>query len=431
MATTNNVVEEVTAWLQENWDPELTVGEWWNRLGMSGWAAPSYPEDSYGKGLSREDSVKVQQAIAEFGALGAPGGLGLLLAGPTIATHGTREQKDRYLPDIVTGKASWCQLFSEPGAGSDLAGLGTKALKDGEEWIINGQKVWTSGGKVADMGMLIARTDVNVPKHQGISYFAFNMHQDGVDIRPLREMTGQALFNEVFLTECTVADDALIGGLNNGWAVANSTLMFERAGLGAGGGNESGGAAQPGTIVGDLDRRAGDFVSTGGRRRAGGPGGVGGLTALLMEQAKSTGQTADPGVRQNLAQLYIMNEIARMNNARSKGLKAKGQDIPGLGNIAKLSMSRILRLARDTGFSLLGPAGTVYAYKADEREKGEDFGGPFAASIISLGLFAQGPQIYGGTDQIQQNIIGERVLGLPKEANNDKVTPFSELPKNG
>jgi alkylation response protein AidB-like acyl-CoA dehydrogenase len=226
MATTNNVVEEVNAWLEENWDPELTVGEWWNRLGMSGWAAPSYPEDSYGKGLSREDSVKVQQAIAEFGALGAPGGLGLLLAGPTIATHGTRAQKDRYLPDIVTGKASWCQLFSEPGAGSDLAGLGTKALKDGEEWIINGQKVWTSGGKVADMGMLIARTDVNVPKHQGISYFAFNMHQDGVDIRPLREMTGQALFNEVFLTECTVADEALIGGLNNGWAVANSTLML-------------------------------------------------------------------------------------------------------------------------------------------------------------------------------------------------------------
>ncbi len=431
MATTSDLVQELTTWLTENWDPELTVGEWWEKLGMSGWAAPSYPTDSYGKGLSREDSVKVQQTIAGFGALGAPGGLGLLLAGPTIATHGTREQKDLYLPAIVTGKAAWCQLFSEPGAGSDLAGLGTKAIKDGEEWVVNGQKVWTSGGKLADMGMLIARTDVNVPKHQGISYFAFDMHQDGVDIRPLREMTGQALFNEVFLTETTVPDAALVGGLNNGWAVANTTLAFERAGLGAGGGNESGGAAQPGTIAGDLDRRVGDFVSSGGRRRAGGPGGVGGLTSLLIEQAKQSGQSSDAGVRQNLAQLYIMNEIARFNNARSKGMKSKGQDIPGLGNIAKLTMSRILRLARDTGFSLLGPAGTVFAYKSDEREAGEEFGGPFASSIISLGLFAQGPQIYGGTDEIQHNIIGERVLGLSKEPNNDKVTPFSELPKNG
>lgn len=431
MATSNELINELTSWLEENWNPELTVGEWWDRLGRAGWAAPSYPEDAYGKGLSREDSVRVQQTIAEFGALGAPGGLGLLLAGPTIATHGTREQKDRYLPDIVTGKAAWCQLFSEPGAGSDLAGLGTKAMKDGEEWIVNGQKVWTSGGKVADMGMLIARTDVDVPKHQGISYFAFDMHQDGVDIRPLREMTGQALFNEVFLTECTVPDAALIGGLNNGWAVANTTLMFERAGLGAGGGSEAGGAAQPGTIAGDLTKRAGDFV-VNRKGRAGGPSGVGGLTKLLMEQAKLTGQSTEPSVRQNLAQLYIMNEIARFNNARSKGLKARGQDIPGLGNIAKLSMSRILRLARDTGFSLLGPAGTIYAYKADERDVASEAGqSPFAASIISLGLFAQGPQIYGGTDEIQHNILGERVLGLPKEPNNDKTTTFANLPKNG
>ncbi len=431
VTTTTDVVAELTAWLEENWDPELTVGQWWERLGMAGWSAPSLPIDAYGKGLSREDSVRVQQTIASFGALGAPGGLGLLLAAPTIAVHGTQEQKDRYLPDIVTGKAAWCQLFSEPGAGSDLAGLGTKGLKDGEEWIVNGQKVWTSGGKVADMGMLLVRSDVDVPKHQGISYFAFNMHQPGVEIRPLREMTGQALFNEVFLTDVRVADDALIGGLNNGWAVANTTLAFERAGLGAGGGSESAGAATPGTIAGDLERRAGDFVSTKGRR-SGGPGGMGGLTSLLMETAKSSGQSKQPLVRQELAQLFIMNEIARYTNIRSKGLKAKGQDVPGLGNIAKLSMSRILRLARDTGFSLLGPAGTVYRYKHDERdESAEANQNPYAASIISLGLFAQGPQIYGGTDEIQHNILGERVLGLPKEPNNDKVTPFSALPKNG
>jgi alkylation response protein AidB-like acyl-CoA dehydrogenase len=267
---TRDVTAEVTAWLEENWDPDLTVAEWWERLGTSGWAAPSWPEESFGRGLSRQDSVQVQQAIAQFGALGAPGGLGLLLAGPTIATHGSEEQRQKYLRDIVTGQKAWCQLFSEPGAGSDLAGLQTRAVRDGDEWIVTGQKVWTSGGQIADLGMLLARTDPDVPKHQGISYFALEMHQPGVEVRPLREMTGRALFNEVFISEARVAHDALIGGDNNGWAVANTTLAFERAGLGAGGGSAAGGAASPGTVAGDLTKRAGDFVGTGGRRRGGG-----------------------------------------------------------------------------------------------------------------------------------------------------------------
>ena len=174
-----DAVEEVRAWLEENWDPDLTVAEWWERLGLSGWAAPGLPEHAYGKGLNRNDAVAVQGAIADFGALGAPGGLGLLLAAPTIATHGTQEQIDLYVRDIVTGQKAWCQLFSEPGAGSDLAGLQTRAIKDGEEWVVTGQKVWTSGGQVADMGMLIARTDPDVPKHQGITYFGIDMHQKG------------------------------------------------------------------------------------------------------------------------------------------------------------------------------------------------------------------------------------------------------------
>ena len=227
-----DVLTDLKAWLDDNWDPDLTVAEWWERLGTSGWAAPTWPVEAYGKGLTRAEGVQVQRAIREFGALGTPGGLGLLLAGPTIYTHGSDEQKERYLRDIVTGQRAWCQLFSEPGAGSDLAGLGTKALKDGEEWIINGQKVWTSGGQIADLGMLLARTDPEVPKHNGISYFAFEMRQPGVEVRPLREMTGRALFNEVFITDGRVADDACIGGVNNGWKVANTTLAFERAGLG-------------------------------------------------------------------------------------------------------------------------------------------------------------------------------------------------------
>src|SRR4051794_12231517 len=170
-------VVELKAWLADNWDPDITVGEWWQRLGLAGWSAPSLPKNAYGRGLSANDSVRVQETIASFGALPAPGGLGLLLAAPTIAAFGTPEQIELYVKAIVTGQQAWCQLFSEPGAGSDLAGLQTRAERDGDEWIITGQKVWTSGGHFADMAMLLSRTDPDVPKHQGITYFAFDMHQ--------------------------------------------------------------------------------------------------------------------------------------------------------------------------------------------------------------------------------------------------------------
>src|SRR3954453_2074211 len=288
--TATDVITELKDWLNDNWDPDLTVAEWWERLGLAGWASPSLPKNAYGRELSRADSVRVQQAIGEHGALGAPGGLGLLLAAPTIATHGTQEQIDLYVKDIVTGQKAWCQLFSEPGAGSDLAGLTTKGVKDGEEWTFNGQKVWTSGGQGADLGMLLARTNVEVPKHQGISYFALDVLQPGVDIRPLREITGHAMFNEVFMTDAHCHDDALIGGPNNGWAVANTTLAFERSGLGAGGGSAAGGAATPGTVAGDLDKRAGDLVQGGGRRGGGGGGAMFGMAeTLLIELAKGNG----------------------------------------------------------------------------------------------------------------------------------------------
>src|SRR5690606_33061182 len=236
-------------------------------------------------------------------------------------------QIDLYVRDIVTGKKAWCQLFSEPGAGSDLAGLQARAIKDGDEWIVTGQKVWTSGGQVADMGMLIARTDPDVPKHQGITYFGIDMHQPGkLDVRPLVEMTGHAMFNEVFMEEAVVPDSALIGGLNNGWAVANTTLMNERAGLGSGGGHAAAGAATPGTIAKDLDRRAGDFVSGGGGRRRGSGGSAGGMFAsgykLLVELAKGNGKIEDASVRQDLMRLHTLNELGRFNNWRAKAGKA-------------------------------------------------------------------------------------------------------------
>lgn len=429
--STDDVTAELKDWLNENWDPDLKVGQWWERLGQAGWAAPALPQNSFGRGLSREDSIRVQRTIAEFGALGAPGGLGLMLAAPTIATHGDEEQRRHYIGDIVTGRAAWCQLFSEPNAGSDLAGLQTRAELDGDEYVVNGQKVWTSAGQIADMGMLLARTDPEVPKHQGISYFALDMHQPGIEVRPLREMTGRALFNEVFITDARVPVAAAIGGINNGWAVANTTLAFERAGLGAGGGSEAGGIATPGTVAGDLDRRVGDVLEHGSRRR----GGEGGLflssERTLLEAARARGANTDPTVRQDLVRLHVLNQIARYMTLRQKALRASGADIPGLGNMAKLSMSHILRLSRDLGLRILGPYGTLHAYTPEERQRLDAATGlPLAGAVTEQALFAQGPSIYGGTDEIQHNILGERVLGLPKEPSGDRTTAFKDLAKN-
>ena len=438
------LLSELRAWLALNWDPDLTVGQWWERLGLAGWSAPGLPENAYGRNMARADAVLVAQEIAKFGALGAPAGLGLLLAAPTIAAHGTQEQIDHYVREIVTGQKAWCQLFSEPQAGSDLAGLQTRAVRDGDEWVVNGQKVWTSGGQYADLGMLLARTDSEVPKHAGISYFAFEMHQDEVDVRPLREMTGHALFNEVFLTDARVADSALIGGLNNGWAAANTTLMNERAGLGSGGGDAAGGgSAQPGTVLGTLGRRAGDFVGEAPRRAKNGKAGSGdgsaegvlsvmrGGAGLLIRMAQTNGASTNAVVRQDLARLYTLGELGRFNGLRLKAVKEQGGDIPGMPNVAKLSMSQIVRLTRDLGLQIAGPAGMLHAYDADDRASlAQATGNPFAGGITEMALFAQAPSIYGGTDQVQRNIIGERVLGLPKEPSNDRTTPFSQLPKN-
>jgi len=428
------ILEELDQWLNENWDPDITVEEWWNRLGLSGWGAPMWPEDWYGKDLNRAESVAVQNRISDFGALPAPGGLGLLLAGPTIVDHGNDEQRRTLVKDIITGQRAWCQLFSEPGAGSDLAGIQARAIKDGEEWIVNGQKVWTSGGHVADLGMLMARTDPDQPKHKGITYFAVDMHQEGMDVRPLKEMTGRAMFNEVFMSDVRVPDEWVIGDLNDGWRVANTTLMYERSGLGAGGGSAAASLATPGTVAGDLGKRVGDFVRDPDQRRSTGGGvtaGRGGARGLI-EMAKSAGKIEDRTVRQDLMRLHTLHEIARMNNLRAKAARAAKKDIPGLPNIMKLTMSEILRANRDTGLRILGPMATLHAYDGESKKKLDAAtGNPFLGMLTESALFSPGPAIYGGTDQIQKNIIGERVLGLPKEPNQDKVLPFKDLPKNG
>ena len=300
---------------------------------------------------------------------------------------------------ILNGQDAWCQLFSEPGAGSDLASLSTKAMKDGDEWIITGQKVWTSTAQLSNLGMLLARTDADLPKHKGITYFKFNMQQAGVEIRPLREMTGRALFNEVFIDGARVHNDDVIGGLNNGWAAANTTLMAERAGLGTGWFG-CGGERVPGPLAQQLEHRAGDHV---GQVRTGGTGG-GGVAAAqrLINLAQELGRNADPNVRQKLAKLYTLQQLGRYSSLRAK---SPSQRTGGEPNIAKLMMSDLLRLQREVGHEIIGAHGMVM---------GTDT--PGDGLVQEITLFSPGPSIYGGTDQVQRNIIGERVLGTAERA---------------
>jgi len=220
--------QEVEAWLARNWDPDLTVREWWARVGEAGWTAPHFSLEWRGRGYSRRSVGTVFKAFRALGAVPPPGGLGMMMAAPTILTHGTPEQVERHVTPIYDGSLAWCQLFSEPGNGSDLAGLTTRATRDGDRWIISGQKVWSSQALESDYGMLLARTDFDVPKHAGISWFAFKLDQPGVTIRPLREMTGRALFNEVFFDDALVPADHVIGEPGGGWPVARATLAHER-----------------------------------------------------------------------------------------------------------------------------------------------------------------------------------------------------------
>lgn len=430
----DSILEELRTWLTDNWDPDLTVAQWWEKLGLAGWAAPTLPTHAFGRGVARSVGVQIANEIQAFGAMGAPDGLGLLLAAPTIADHGTPEQIDLYVRDIVTGQKAWCQLFSEPGAGSDLAGLTTRAVEDGDEWVVTGQKVWTSLGQSADLGMLIARTNVDLPKHQGISYFACDMHQIGVEVRPLREMTGHAMFNETFLTDARVPNSALIGGKNNGWKVANTTLTYERSGLGSGG-SSRGATATPGTIAGNLHKPVGDFVTAPAPKKSSSANAPkkrsGGMFEILSGLAKGNGASERATVRQDLVRLFTLNEIGRINGERVKVARAQGQDIPGMGNISKLSMSMIMRLTRDLGLTIVGNQGMLHGYETSEQKELSDLiGNPFLPAVTTTSLYAQAPQIYGGTDQIQRNILSERVLGLPKDLGPDKNTPFSQLPKN-
>jgi alkylation response protein AidB-like acyl-CoA dehydrogenase len=399
---------EVQAWLAANWDPALSVDEWWAMVADAGWTAPHFTPEQGGRGLGRRASAAVRSCFRSFGALRPPGGLGLLMAAPTILTHGTPEQVSRLVPPILNGQAAWCQLFSEPGAGSDLAGLTTRARRDGDRWIITGQKVWSSQAMGADYGMLLARSDVDVPKHKGISWFAFPLNQPGVVIRPLREMTGDAVFNEIFIDEAVCDADDLIGGAGNGWGVTQTTLYFERTGIGAGGGHA--GFPEPGRRGGMLGRQAG--------RAAADEAPDAKLTLQysdVVDLARQLGRQRDPLVRQQIARLYALSQTGVWNaqRGRAEAQRGGGQAVSSIG---KLSQTRIVKLAAGLATDLAGPHGLLWGERALE-------GGVVSKAMV----FSAASSIYGGTDEIQHNIIAERTLGLPREPSSDRDRPFGEV----
>ena len=404
---------DLGAWLDENWDPDLTVAQWWALLVEGRWASPSMPTEAGGRGWDRHQSGAVAATMAVHNVVGPPVGLGSMLAAPTIAVHGTQEQIDRLVPPIFDGTVAWCQLFSEPGAGSDLAGLQTRAVRDGDEWVVTGQKVWTSGGHVAEKGMLLARTDQDAPKHQGITYFAFDMDQPGVDVRPLREMTGRALFNEVFIDEALVSNADVIGEVGTGWAVANTTLMLERASLGSGGPQPV--SVPSGAKAGRLNSRVGDFVEMISHGPEG-DGGRGVDIRWIADLAQKLGCGNDPVVRQEIVKLHVLTEVNRLNMARAK---VGGSRTGAEGNMAKLAMSELVRRSREVGNLVIGADGMLTGSSSATDGR-----------IQEATLFSPAPSIYGGTDEVQRNIIGERVLGLPKEPGPPKDTPFRELAQN-
>ncbi|MGI9030286.1 MAG: acyl-CoA dehydrogenase family protein [Ilumatobacteraceae bacterium] len=308
-------------------------------------------------------------------------GIGLGMVAPTILAHATETAKDRYLKAMYRADIVGCQLFSEPGAGSDLASLQTRAERDGEEWVITGQKVWTSGAQYSDIGEIIARTDGELPKHRGLTGFIVDMRAPGVEIRPLRQMTGGASFNEVFFNEVRVPDDDRLGDVNNGWHVALTTLMNERAAIGSGGAG----------------------------------GGSTGLLTRAVEMTKAFGLNDDPLVRQRLAAIIVQSKVNQYTNQRALDKIRAGQTPGPELSIAKLSGTQLAMALSDFVSGVLGPK-----LVADTGEWGT-----FSWSQFVVGN--PGMRIAGGSDEVMRNIVGERVLGLPKEPGIDTTSPFREL----
>ena len=350
-----------------------------------------FPEGHGGLELSPGLQVRVNQAMLEAGApLSAKfNPIGTGMGGPTVVEHGTDEQKKRWLRPMFTGEEIWCQLFSEPGAGSDVAALATRAVLDGEEWIANGQKVWTTLAHVSKWGMLVARTDPDLPKHKGMTYFIMDMEAEGVDVRPLRQATGEAEFNEVYLTDVRIADADRLGDQGDGWRVSLTTLMNERVAIGA--------------VV--MPREHGPIGE-------------------LVDMWRS--QPGDGVQRDEMMHLWVEAETARLTNWRAAQLRELGTPGPE-GSIAKLVYAELNKKIYDFALNLMGANGMgydTYAYTLPEDFVAQD------RDIRRSFVRARANSIEGGTSEIMKNILGERVLGLPGEPRVDKDIPWSEVPKS-
>jgi len=360
--------------------------DWQRTLYEGGWVGITWPKEYGGQGGSQMQQVIFNQELARIGAPGPFNTIALGMAGGTIMTHGTEEQKKRYLKPMLTADEIWCQLFSEPAAGSDLASLETKAVRDGDDYIINGQKVWTSGAHYSDWGILVARTDPNVPKHNGLSYFIMDMHSPGVTVRPLRQMSGGASFNEVFMDNVRIPATNMLGREGQGWIVAMTTLMFERSGIGGGGGDSAENLLK------------------------------------LLRSVRVRGKPAieDSAIRQQFARVITEGMALRYSGYRRLTSLSRGS-VPGPeGSSGKYMSTDTRRHMMELALMVQGIAGAVAE------------GSPYAIAHgrwQDVYLELPGSTLAGGSDEIMKNIVGERVLGLPGEPRIDKGIAFKDLPR--
>jgi len=383
--TDDDIRTEVRQWLAQNWDPGADRTGWTQRVFDAGWSAPSWEPEWGGRGLSDPQSRIVAAEFAAVGAYGSGADRADMLA-CTIHDLGAEEQKLRLIPPSVRGETRWCLLYSEPGAGSDLAGLRTRADRDGDDWVVNGQKVWTSFAAHADYGLLVARTDWDVPKHKGISFFIFPMRQAGVEVRPIHQITGESEFNEVFITDARVPHANLVGEPGGGWAVLQLALAHERR------------------LMGDLARTS---KSSGDLKPD---------SNSLIGMARAAGRLSDSHIRQEIAVVEGYAAVNRWNTRRAKNTSDK-VEAATLLSLGKIAMSRILHETARVQTEIAG---------GETMLAGPDH--PVGDAITFRALNAYFTSIGGGTDQIQRNIVGERILGLPKEPEPYRDTAFRDLP---
>jgi alkylation response protein AidB-like acyl-CoA dehydrogenase len=386
--------EKTRRWLEANTPREdlKTLAErkvWHRQLYEAGYVGMLWPQEYGGWGATAMQQAIVQDEMARIQAPPAINGLGIGFIGPTIIVHGTTAQKQRYLKKMLTAEEIWCQLYSEPNAGSDLAGLKTRAEDAGDHFVVNGQKIWTSSGPIADWGILLARTDPKVAKHKGISCFLLNMRQPGVEVRPLKQLTGHSLFSEVFMTNARAEKSDLIGNLSEGWAIAQTTLGYER------GGNSLGRVTRYAIAFNQLVK------ATKQLKRNGRP---------LIE---------DAAVRSKMGKLYAELEVQRYAGLRVLSALNKGDSPGAASSITKLSYTEFEKRYYETALEILGPWGQVMTAREEFEEVDTASGEP--GTWATAFLWARAGTIYSGSSEIQKNIIGERVLGLPKEVRADRL----------